>query len=349
MNELENKIGQMLPSELIKVKKLIDILLEFKENNNRTNLEYLKQAKSIRCDVDINHNVKKNGKKDGIQRYYCTECKKCIPLTKNTMLKHLKLTYNQLKILLKCMYDYKSLTATSLEVGICRTSVFELQIRIFDALEYIYKDEILEGIVQVDENYERTSFKGFPKEKMPKKSRYNGKDNHVSGISNDQVCIIVAIDDKDHLIIRVVGNGPASTDMISKALDNRIKAKSILVTDSKNSYMKFARKNKLKLIQIPEGSHKYKNYHINDVNEIMTEISILLFRKRGISSRHMQHYMNFIMYRKLLKYTVEYLEINEKMYKDLILLIPKIKSDDVYSTEMPFDMDEYKEWYTKYN
>ena len=61
----------------------------------------------------------------------------------------------------------------------------------------------------------------------------------------------------------------------------------------------------------------------------MTEISELLIRKRGVSSRHLQHYMNFIRYRKIIKYTIEYLEINEKMYNDLILLVPKLKSDDV--------------------
>ena len=51
------------------------------------------------------------------------------------------------------------------------------------------------------------------------------------------------------------------------------------------------------------------NYTINDVNEIMTEISNYLFKKRGISSRHLQHHMNFIRYRKILKYTIEYLKL----------------------------------------
>ena len=136
--------------------------------------------------------------------------------------------------------------------------------------------------------------------------------------------------------------------MISKALNNRIKSNSILVTDIKNPYQEFANNNNLKLVQIPEGLHKYKNYHINDVNK-MTELSILLSRRRGISSRYLQHYMNFIMYRKMLKYTIEYLEINEKMYKDLILFIPRLKGDDVYSIEMTFDIVEYRDWYDKYN
>ena len=51
----------------------------------------------------------------------------------------------------------------------------------------------------------------------------------------------------------------------------------------------------------------------------------------------------------MLKYTIEYLEINEKMYKDLILFIPRLKGDDVYSIEMTFDIVEYRDWYDKYN
>lgn len=46
-----------------------------------------------------------------------------------------------------------------------------------DALEFIFKDEILERVIQI-EKYERTSFKEYSTGKMPRKSRHNGKDNH---------------------------------------------------------------------------------------------------------------------------------------------------------------------------
>ena len=348
-NEVEKNIKSMLPKELEQVKNLVDKLLEFKINNRTTNLEYLKRNKSICCPNNQNHHIKKNGIKDGNQRYYCYDCKKSFSLTNKSIVEHIKLTYKQLKTLLRCMYDYKSLIETSLEVELSKTSTFELQIRIFDALECFDSDKLLQGVVQVDEKYERISFKGFSKEKMPRSSRHNGKDKHVSGISNDQICIVVAIDENDYIVIKVVGNENASTSMISKALKNKIMKKSILVTDSKNSYIDFAKENDLKLIQIPKGCHKSNDYTINDVNEIMTEISSYLFHKKGVSSRHMQHHMNFIRYRKIIKYTVEYLEANEKMLLDTILLIPRLKSDDVYSTELPFDIDEYKEWYSKYD
>ena len=183
---------------------------------------------------------------------------------------------------------------------------------------------------------------------MPRDARYNGNKNLISGISNDQVCVIVAIDEYDSLVIKVVGNGSASKDMISRALKGKIEPNSILVSDSKNSYINFAKENDLKLIQIPSGYHKKDNYTINDVNEIMTEISNYLFKKRGISSRHLQHHMNFIRYRKILKYTIEYLKLNENMYVDTLLLNIKLRSNDVYSTDMPFNIEEYKEWYLEH-
>lgn len=184
---------------------------------------------------------------------------------------------------------------------------------------------------------------------MPRISRHNGQENLISGISKDQMCIVVAIDSYDTLIIKVVGNGNASTKMISKALKNKIEENSIVVTDSKNSYEDFAKKNNLKLIQIPSGFHRLDDYTINDVNEIMTEISTYLYMKKGVSSRHLQHHMNFIRYRKILKYTIEYLNINEKMYVDTLMINIQLKSDNVYSTDMPFDVDEYGEWYSKYH
>ena len=180
---------------------------------------------------------------------------------------------------------------------------------------------------------------------MPRPSRYNGNTDLTSGISNDQVCIIVAVDSNDTIVIKVVGNGNASTDMITKALENKIEKGAIIVTDSKNSYEKFAKDNKLELIQIPSGMHKIDDYTINDVNEIIGEIENYLNLKRGISTRHLQHHMNFIRYRKIIKYTIEYLEINEKMYIDTIMLKTKLKSNDVYSTKQPIDIEEYKKWY----
>lgn len=346
---VEKHISKLLPPQLEQAKKLIDQLLDFKHNSRNTNLEYLEQEKVIKCPFNCNHKIKKNGHKNGTQRYWCYICKKSFSITDSTIVKHSSLSYHQFKKLLQCMYDYKPLNETALEIGISKTSTFEIQIRIFDVLDNIYNDVILSEVIQADEKYVRTSFKGFKNENMPRPARYNGNTHLTSGISKDQVCIVAAIDSKDNLLINVVGNGNASSDMINQALKDKVKKSSILVTDSKNSYTNFAEKYNLKLIQIPSGFHQKDGYTINDINEIMTEISNYLTQKRGISSRHLQHHMNFIRYRKILKYTIEYLEINEKMYVDTLKLNIKLKTDDVYSTVLPFDIEEYEEWYSSHH
>ena len=36
------------------------------------------------------------------------------------------------------------------------------------------------------------------------------------------------------------------------------------------------------------------------------------------------------------------------MYVDTLLLNIKLRSNDVYSTDMPFNIEEYKEWYLEH-
>lgn len=346
MKQIENFLSQLLPPELQVAKDFIDIFLPKEVNNRLTNVKYLNKFKQVYCTIDKTHHIKKNGTKNGIQRYYCYECKRTFSITNNSIVSHSSLNYNQFKILLKCMYDCKPISETAKEVGITETSTFELEIRIFSALEIVQKDVKLRGIVQCDEKYVRTSFKGFKKENMPRPSRHSGHEDLTSGISKDQVCIVVAIDSYDTLKIEVNGIGNASGDIITNALETKIEPSSTLVTDGKNSYDDFAYRNNLKLIKIPTGQHKIGDYTINDVNEIMTEIENYLRNKHGVSSRHLQHHMNFIKYRKIIKYTIEYLEINETMYKDMIIkLKADLKSDEVYSTKLPFSIEEFKKWY----
>lgn len=157
---------------------------------------------------------------------------------------------------------------------------------------------------------------------MSRDTRHSNSQNLKIGISNELMCIVVAIDESDNIIIKVVGNGPASSNMIEKALGGKICKNSILVIDSKNSYIKFAKDNNLTLKQIPEGKYSVDGkYNLSEINELILEMeNYITYSKKGISSKHLQQYCNFIRYRKVLKYTVEYLERNEKMYMDAAVL-----------------------------
>lgn len=346
-NSIEKNVRNLLPHDLMKIKIIIDKLLNDKMYSRLTNIEYQISNKKVTCPNNNNHLIKKNGHKNGTQRYLCLECNKSFSITSNTILNSSTLNYDKIIKILKGFYDLKPIRNIAIEANISTTSLFELQMKIYEALDSINNNK-LSGIVQIDEMYINVNFKGTKKANMPRKSKKNGKSFKTAGTGNDYICVIAAIDNYDNIILETSGVGSANTNQISKVLNNRIESSATLITDGKSSYTKFAKENKLKLIQIPFRKHQKDGYHINDVNELMSEISIYITNKRGISSKHLQQHLNFIKYRKIIKYTIEYLEVNEKIYKDIISLHTTNKSNDVYSKELPFDIEKYKKWFEFY-
>lgn len=175
---------------------------------------------------------------------------------------------------------------------------------------------------------------------MPRESRHSGSQNLTSGISDEQVCIIIAIDSNDNMVIKVAGSGPATTKMIEDVLSNKIKQGSILVTDSKSSYVRFAEKHNLILKQVPSKYHKTKDgYHLGEVNSLMSELELFIQNFRGLSTRHLQQYLDLFKYRKILRYTVEYLKQKKKTYDKVLLIQTKgLTKRQVCKTKMPIDI-----------
>lgn len=339
--DLKDNLEQLLPDELEKVLSFINKLFDTKVNERLTNQEYQKNNLQIKCPNCGLSIFKKNGHKNGTQRYLCKNCNKSFSITTNTILNHTRIKYWQLREFLKCVLDLKTISEISEQVKMSKSQIYYLEIKLFKALEEIYSDTKLKGIVQVDEKYFRISFKGTKHEKMPRKTRHSGAQDLKIGINKELSCVVVAIDEFDNIIIEVVGNGPASTEMIEKGLGGKIEKGSILVTDSKSSYVKFAKDNELILKQIPDGKYNIENvYNLSEVNELILEIeNYITHIKRGVSTKHLQQYCNFIKYKKILRYTIDYLDRNEKMYKDAIILHSNLINKSVSNMELPFDVN----------
>lgn len=335
------KFDTLLPDELEKIKKLVEHLLNYKMNDRITNQEYQKEILDINCPKCNTKNYKKNGHKNGTQRYYCKECYKSFSITTNTILRYTKINYYQLKLFIKCILEFKSIVEISHEIGMSQTQTYYFEIKLFSALEAVYSDQKLKGIVQADEKYFRISFKGIKHKDMPRAPRHNGSQNLKVGINKELACVVFAIDENDNIIIKVAGNGPATTEMIDTALNDKIEEGSILITDSKKVYIKYALDNKLILKQIPNGEHTVENiYNLNELNELILELeSYITYNKKGVSTKHLQQYCNFIKYRKILKYTYEYLDRNNEMYMEAIGLFSTLTNTQICKCELPFNLE----------
>lgn len=245
MNYL-NEFKNLLPDELEIIKEILNECIKISLNTKSTNLKYQIKKRNIICPKCNSTYIVKNGFKNHTQRYKCKNCNKFFSISTNTITSNIRLSYNQLIDFMLCLINYNTIHETSKLVEISERDTYNIRIKIISLLNK-YKTVKLSGIVQCDEKYVRLSFKGTRKDKMPRKSRRNGQENRTSGISMNQVCILMAIDSKDNIFIKIVGLGPLSTTDIENNFADYIEEGSILVTDSKSSYIKFAKNHNLNL------------------------------------------------------------------------------------------------------
>ena len=330
----------LLPDELEYIRGILDNLIINVKNNKSANIKYQAKNKELKCPNCSSNYIVKNGSKNNIQYFKCKNCNKFFSISSNTIISNIRLNYNQLLDFMLCLVNYNTLSETAEIVGLSERDTYNIRIKIISTLKE-YKKEKLKGLIQCDEKYVRLSFKGTRKNKMPRESRRNGQEGRTAGISMEQVCILMAIDSYDNIFIKVVGLGPLSTDDLENNFTDWIEEKSILVTDSKSSYIKFAKDHNLILKQIPENKHTTKDgYHLGELNSLMSELDVLLLKCRGLSTRHLQEYLDLFRFRKIIKYTIEYLKQNKEMYNYSLLQTSNIKNKNVCKMEMPVDASE---------
>lgn len=335
-----NEFKNLLPDELEIIKSILDDLIDTVSNDKNTNIKYQNKNKSLNCPRCKSNSIVRNGTKKNIQYYKCKNCSKFFSISTNSLTSGINLSYNQLINFMLCLLNYNTLQETASIINLSERNTYNIRIKIISILNK-YKTSKLKGTIQCDEKYIRLSFKGTRKDKMPRKSRRNGQEGRTSGISMDQVCILMAIDTNDNIFIKVVGLGPLSTDDLENNFSDYIEEKSILVTDSKSSYIKFAQNHKLILKQIPEGKHTTKDgYHLGELNSLMSELEILLLKCRGLSTRHLQEYLDLFRFKKILKYTIEYLKQNKEMYEYSLLQTTNIRNKNICKRRMPVDVSE---------
>ena len=151
----------------------------------------------------------------------------------------------------------------------------------------------------------------MPRASKPRKSHGGSK----RGISNHQVCVASAIDEKDHTYFSIVGTGPITTEEVEKAFQGRIDSSSTLITDCKSSYEKFAKDNSIQLEQIKSGT------------------------------KHLKGYLSWFAFFKLLKYTTELLDRSKKIMDTTIIQNTFITVNNVYDNTSNIDFfNVYKEY-----
>ena len=195
----------------------------------------------------------------------------------------------------------------------------------------------------IDALYLSINLKGTKKDMMSRKSKKRGQGSSYRGLSHHKICIISAIDENDNMMMKITGLGAESAEKYLECA-TRFKETEVIVSDSKSCIRQLA--NVIGAINenIPVygGQKRYKTpagRSLGSVNEMMTDISMIISRTRGFGTRYLDDYMSFNLFRKKLRYTVKRKDMRDYVYEKLIHS-SQITLSDILKTVMPISLKE---------
>lgn len=283
----------------------------------------------------------KNGKtKNDIQKYICSGCKTTLSETSNTIICHSRLSFEVWKNVIDNLLNGFSIRRIAEENNISNYTSFRVRHKVLYALKKFVENIKLSGNIQSDEKYFAINLKGTKKENMPRYSKKRtSKGNGIRGISHHKVCVVSSIDENDNLLLEIVGLGRCTTDMLKNSLGQKLDNAKSISADSASAYQDFCKEYNLVLNAIPSGFHSDGLFNISEINGVHSQLETWLSRFRGVSTRHLQEYLDWFVYIFIMKKRFMLSKIKTESYSKLIIDDNYIKSSDIFKVEMPIDLN----------
>ncbi|MBQ1910441.1 MAG: IS1595 family transposase [Erysipelotrichaceae bacterium] len=236
--------------------------------------------------------------KKGRQRYLCKDCCRTFTMVSKSFFKNTRISYDQWLKLMECEMIGSSLKETSYQTHLSVTSCFYLRHKLYKALEEAQAEKLKKD-VQLDTTFLEISFKGMKNTPKPiKGSRKNPKSESFPHMKDPQVCISTAADEKGGILFLISGYGGESSAKYQLHID-RYDQRCRIISDGSSSIRKFCKDNHFRCIALTEGYHKTKDgKHISDVNSLHSDLKDLIRKKRNVSIRHLQGYLNWIVFKR---------------------------------------------------
>ena len=239
--------------------------------------------------------VKRNGHKDGKQRYLCKGCGKTFDASTGTVFHSAKKPLSAYLHYVHCMMQGMFVRSTVASCGMGVASSFYMRHKILDALQGMQDSVILDGVTQADGTFFGISFKGNHSRSahftMPRGPHRRGTPASKRGLSDEKVCVECAVNGGGLSIASITNLGKASCADISRLLDCRISEGSILCTDKNSSYVDFAERNGLELVQVDSEKHVKGAFNIQRVNSYHSRLKKFIGHFTGVSTKYLNNYL----------------------------------------------------------
>ena len=242
--------------------------------------------KCRRCDSE---NIKKNGyTKNGIQRYYCSDCHKdFLPIT-NTIFENHKISISEWIEYCLDIINYGSLSLTSkVNKNSISTSIYWFH-KLFLLLKEYQNNIVLKGNVYIDETF----YSVLPDDIITKNEK------KLRGLSQNQYCIGVGCDGTNVIAI-IEGMGKTSSKKTKDTFSKHIQSGSRLIHDDEKSHKSLVKE--LSLIDESYNS-KYlkklndKNNPLDMINNVCDLLKKFLSSHSGFNRDDFEDYLNLFCF-----------------------------------------------------
>jgi len=340
--KIEDLIKDLDPVTIIEFKNYIlehlSELCSMKNSNSKVISKF--RNKEMFCE-NCGCKIQKNGKtKNGVQKYICSGCRKTLSETTNTIICHSKLSFEIWRNIIDNLLNGFSLRRVAEENNISLLTSFRVRHKVLYALKKFIDNIKLSGSIQSDEKYFSINLKGTKPQNMPRYSKKRTSINsQYRGISHHKICVVSSIDEYDNLLLKIVGLGRCTTEMLKASLGKKICNAKSVNADSASAYQEFCHEYNLTLNAIPSGFHSNGIFNISEINGIHSQLENWLTKFKGVSTRHLQEYLDWFVYIFTMKKRFMLNKIKTEAYSKILINNNYIKAKDIFNIAMPIDLN----------
>ena len=232
-----------------------------------------------------------HGHVSGLQRYRCQTCQRTFNALTGTALARLRKKEKWLDFS-EMLVASQTLRQAATALGVHRNTTLRWRHRF---LKRIKDDRApkLQGITEADETYFLESDKGARQLKRPPRRR--GGKACKAGLSNEQVCVLVARDRTGQTLDWITGRGQMTKAQLGSVLQPVLATDVLLVSDGNPTYRYFAQDADIShdAINLSAGLRVKGAVHIQNVNAYHGRLKQWANRFHGVATHYLDNYLGW--------------------------------------------------------
>lgn len=263
------------------------------------------EVNTPKCKHCSSEETVRRGKFKGVQRYSCKICKKYWMATHGTSLAGLRKRELWNKYI-EVFDKSKSLRAAAKEVGVCLQTSFRWRQRIMASLSVMAPQE-MGGTIEMDEFQLSESNKG--NRNLNRKAHRRGRDSKNHDAKKISVLVSVSRGNQGAMC-QVIAAKKISSEQVNKAVGNKIKPGSTVITDKGTGFRILNQKEEIshKTVDSDLNRRRKDPVHLQTVNQAHKSIRDFLAKFNGVSTKYLQNYLNWYHYEQTNKMRLDRLK-----------------------------------------